>query len=66
MSATGVAAVTMLLGDGQGGFACQRQLAVSADTTRPLLVAGDIDGDGHTDLITGDRQSTLVTVLHLK
>ena len=66
VSATGVAAVTMLLGDGQGGFACQRQLAVSADTTRPLLVAGDIDGDGHTDLITGDRQSTLVTVLHLK
>ncbi len=54
--------LTVLSGDGRGGFGGLRRVPVSGPT--PHLVAlGDVDGDGHLDAAITAHDSTTVTVL---
>lgn len=63
LATTGQASVLMVLGDAEGGFACERIVAIPAPTTQALLVAGDLNDDTHVDLVVGDPNSATVTVL---
>lgn len=63
LATTGEARVLQVLGDAEGGFSCERVVAIPAPTTRDLLVAGDLNGDTHVDLVVGDPNSATVTVL---
>ncbi|WAS90977.1 FG-GAP-like repeat-containing protein [Nannocystis punicea] len=65
VSATGSATVATLVGDGLGGFSCELVLAAGADTSSRLLAAGDVDGDGRNDIVTGVADGTKVTVLSM-
>ena len=51
---TGDATVSVLLGDGQGGFSAARNFATGANPW--YLAVGDFDGDGEFDLVTADRR----------
>ncbi len=63
VSATGTATVAVLLNDGEGSFHCELVQPVDADSARALVVAGDVDGDGRSDLLSASSQSTVVTVV---
>ncbi|HEX9950220.1 MAG TPA: FG-GAP-like repeat-containing protein [Rubricoccaceae bacterium] len=54
--------VSVLLGDGAGGFP-QAASYLSGQTVR-AIASVDVDGDGHDDLVTGNRSARTVTVLH--
>ena len=54
--------VSVLLGDGAGGFPARAAYA-SGRTVR-AIASLDADGDGHDDLVTGNRGVRTVTVLH--
>jgi hypothetical protein len=55
--------LNLFLGDGNGGFAAPNvvQLPVAVDTD--WLAAGDVDGDGHLDLISTDPMHGTFNVL---
>src|SRR5207302_1154916 len=53
--------VTVLLGDGHGGF--QKNGSLSLGRSPVALVAADFDRDGHLDLGVATRQSDGVTAL---
>jgi len=52
VTATESPAISLLLGDGAGGFACERVFELDAPTTRELLAVGDVDLDGLRELVT--------------
>lgn len=58
----GAAAVTLLRGDGAGGFA-QEGAPRPVGTGPSYVVAADLDGDGGVELLTGDYGSGTVSVL---
>ena len=62
LAATGQPVLLLALGDGEGGFACQRVINTFAPTVQPLLAAGDLNGDGRVDLVVGDPNSPEVAV----
>ena len=53
--------VTVLVGDGSGGFGAQAQL--TAGTTPQSIVVGDLNGDGFPDLAVANASSDSVSVL---
>lgn len=61
-SDTGVGFISVLLGDGSGGFGVRTLFATNQ--SRPFgLSAGDVNGDGHIDLVSGNSQGTNVVIL---
>jgi hypothetical protein len=55
--------ITVLDGDGDGGFAAAADSPVSAGTAPFAIAIGDLDGDGHADLVATDYDSSAATVL---
>ena len=62
LAATGQPVVLIALGDGEGGFSCERVIKTFAPTVQSLVAAGDLNGDGRVDLIVGDPNSPEVSV----
>ena len=63
LATTGQASALLVLGDGLGGFMCERVVPLPAPTTTGLLIAGDLNDDAHIDLVVGDPNSGTVSVL---
>ncbi len=63
LAATGNPGVLVVLGDGEGGFVCERVIPVDTPTTQSLLAAGDLDNNGLADFVVGDPNSPTITVL---
>lgn len=57
----GTANVSVLLGNGSGGFAAVRTFAVPQGPEG--LAVGDADGDGHADIVTTGRTDFVVAIL---
>ncbi|MFY0541485.1 FG-GAP repeat domain-containing protein [Nannocystis pusilla] len=47
------ASVSVLRGDGEGGFFCSNTFELFAPAPRELLAAGDVDGDGRMEIVAG-------------
>ena len=54
-SNTGIATVTVLLGDGHGGFTVESPLPLGLGQTGVLIAVGDINGDGVPDIVAVPR-----------
>lgn len=52
ISALEAPAISVLHGDGSGGFVCERVFELDAPTTRELLAVGDVDLDGIQEIVT--------------
>ena len=52
--------LTVLLGNGVGGFAVTEYLDHSTQDFRDWVASGDVNGDGEVDLLTGGVQDALV------
>lgn len=63
VSATQAPVISVLVGDGGGGFACEQLLAAPAATAPEVLRIADVDGDGGVDLIAGSRDATTVLTI---
>lgn len=50
--------VEMLFGDGQGGFATRPSVTLESDRDRYSFALGDVDGDGHVDLVAASSIET--------
>lgn len=58
---SGSSTVNVMLGNGNGTFQAQQTFTTGAD---PRSVAiGDVNGDGHADVVTGNSQASTVSVL---
>lgn len=56
--------VTVLLSDGQGGFAVSLDRTTDLNGSDPVgLAVGDVNGDGKVDVITANNQAGTVSVL---
>ena len=55
--------VTILLGNGSGGFVATPGGPFAVGTEPESLAVGDFNGDGRTDLVTANRTGNSVTVL---
>ena len=54
--------VSILLGDGQGGFASVVSYPTAGSSTRSVAL-GDFDGDGHDDVVTASRTGGVLSFL---
>ena len=61
MANAGASSVTLLLGDGTGGFSPRQTVAV--DRTPLTIGAADLNGDGAIDLVVGCGEPGTVVVL---
>src|SRR5262249_22014687 len=55
--------VTVLLGDGKGGFTQASGSPFTAGTDPEAIAIGDLDGDGIPDIVVGNFSSNNITVL---
>ena len=55
--------VTVLLGDGTGGFAAATGSPFVVGLTPQSIAVGDLNGDGKPDIVTADRGNNSITVL---
>jgi hypothetical protein len=58
----GTNTVTVLRNDGQGGFASHTSYSVGVGLHPSSLAVGDLDGDGHPDLVVANVDSNTVAV----
>lgn len=63
VAATGSGAVSLLHGDGQGGFSCEQIVEVDVAIWPELLAAGDLDGDGRAEMVVGSREYPMMMVI---
>jgi hypothetical protein len=66
VAATGLESVELVIGDGNGGFACEVGLATTGASVSALLALGDVDGDGKTDIVAGGTAVPTITMVLLK
>jgi hypothetical protein len=62
VAATGGPTVSVLLGDGGGGFKCERIHDVPLASSPEVLAAGELDGDEGAEFVVGSRDGPLVMV----
>ncbi|MBA3545433.1 MAG: VCBS repeat-containing protein [Nannocystis sp.] len=65
VAATGLARLTVLLGTGSGGFACEHIADIAGTSAPGLLAVGDVDGDGLPDIVAGGLGGPTIEILHL-
>ncbi|PCC70452.1 Repeat domain-containing protein [Nannocystis exedens] len=63
VSATQAPVISVLVGDGAGGFVCEQLYTAPAATAPEVLRIADVDGDGNVDLIAGSRAATTVLTI---
>jgi hypothetical protein len=63
ISATGQADISVLLGDGAGGFACENLFNLQGSSAPALLAVGDVTGDGLPDIVAGGLGVTTIAVV---
>jgi hypothetical protein len=66
IAATGDPNILVALGDGLGGFMCQRFHETTGDSRPNLFAVGDVDGDGRNDILAGGAGETTITMVLLK